>query len=358
MRVDLTVNGAAVIADVEPRLLLVDFLREHCLLTGTHIGCEQGVCGACTVLLDGAPARSCIAYAAACEGADVRTIEGLEDDPVTQRLRAAFTAEHALQCGYCTPGMLVTARDIALRLPGADTARIRLELAGNLCRCTGYVGIVRAIDRVLRKDPLPQVAAPEPLPLLAPLPPAVAAPAAPQQAGPSLSLDVTVDCPRALLWSALHDPALLSGCVPGARLTGISGDRIDGEVEVALGPISAVFSGSGSLALDAALWRATLSGEGRDRRSSTRLSGSATITLEEAGAAATRVMVVLSYALRGPLAQFARGPVVEALAAEIANTVVRNLAQRLAGDAPARAPTRLSAGRLLLRLIRQWLRLG
>jgi carbon-monoxide dehydrogenase small subunit len=145
----LTVNGRRVEARVEPRLSLADFLREHELLTGTHLGCEHGVCGACTILLDGAPARSCIAFAASCDGADLRTIEGFDDEPVMAELRAAFTAEHALQCGYCTPGMLIAARDIALRLPRADEPRIRLELGGNLCRCTGYRGIVRAIQRVL-----------------------------------------------------------------------------------------------------------------------------------------------------------------------------------------------------------------
>src|SRR5688572_17821735 len=149
--IQLTVNGAAVSATVEPRLQLADFLREHLTLTGTHVGCEHGVCGACTIEIDGAPARSCIAYAAACDGADVRTIEGFGNDAVMADLREAFSAHHALQCGYCTPGMLVTARDIVLRLPDADEARIRKELAGNLCRCTGYVGIVRAIQSVLAK---------------------------------------------------------------------------------------------------------------------------------------------------------------------------------------------------------------
>ena len=149
--VSLTINGAPIEASVEPRTHLADFIRESQNLTGTHIGCEHGVCGACTVLIDGAPARSCITFAAACDGAAVRTIEGFAEDPVMAALRDAFTAEHALQCGYCTPGMLVTARDIVLRLPDADEARIRRELSGNLCRCTGYMGIVRAIQRVLRK---------------------------------------------------------------------------------------------------------------------------------------------------------------------------------------------------------------
>jgi len=148
-KIQLSVNGQRVATDVEPRLQLAEFLREHLMLTGTHLGCEHGVCGACTVYLDDSPARSCITYAIACDGADVRTIEGFDEDVVMAELREAFSAEHALQCGYCTPGMLVTARDIVLRLPDADEPRIRKELAGNLCRCTGYVGIVRAIQRVL-----------------------------------------------------------------------------------------------------------------------------------------------------------------------------------------------------------------
>ena len=147
--ITLTVNGESRIAPCEGRTNLADHLREALSLTGTHVGCEHGVCGACTIELDGAPARSCITYAAACEGREVRTIEGFDDDEIMLQLREAFSVEHALQCGYCTPGMLVTARDIVLRLPDADEARVRLELAGNLCRCTGYRGIVLAICRVL-----------------------------------------------------------------------------------------------------------------------------------------------------------------------------------------------------------------
>ncbi len=149
VRIALTVNGRPAAAEVEPRLHLGDFLRERLGLTGTHLGCEHGVCGACTVEMDGAPQRSCIAFAAACDGAAIRTIEGFEEDPVMAALREAFTEEHALQCGYCTPGMLIAARDIVLRLPEAEEARVREEMSGNLCRCTGYRGIVRAILRVL-----------------------------------------------------------------------------------------------------------------------------------------------------------------------------------------------------------------
>ena len=147
--ISLTVNGEATKVETEPREHLADLLRGKLLLTGTHIGCEHGVCGACTVEIDGVPARSCITHAGACDGASVRTIEGFGDDEVMAALREAFSREHALQCGYCTPGMLVTARDVVLRLPDADEARVREELAGNLCRCTGYRGIVRAILSVL-----------------------------------------------------------------------------------------------------------------------------------------------------------------------------------------------------------------
>ena len=149
--VTLTVNGEDVTATVEPRTSLADFLREERRLTGTHLGCEHGVCGACTINMDGVPARSCIAYAATLDGADIRTIEGFDDDDVMEDLRQAFTENHGLQCGYCTPGMLISCRDIVTRLPEADEKRVRLELSGNLCRCTGYVCIVRAVLAVLEK---------------------------------------------------------------------------------------------------------------------------------------------------------------------------------------------------------------
>ena len=142
-------NGKPVKAEVAPRTHLADFVREVRGLTGTHIGCEHGVCGACTVEIDGEIARSCIAFAASCDGSSVRTIEGFDDDPLMVELRAAFTAEHALQCGYCTPGMLIAARDLIRRRGKLTTAEIREAMSGNLCRCTGYVGIVRAIERVM-----------------------------------------------------------------------------------------------------------------------------------------------------------------------------------------------------------------
>jgi carbon-monoxide dehydrogenase small subunit len=153
-QIDLQVNGNLISFEGEPRTHLCDFLRESLNLTGSHLGCEHGVCGACTVEINGAPARSCIQFAAACAGYQIRTIEDFDEDEVMIQLREAFTKEHALQCGFCTPGMLITARDIVMRLPELtgpeDEDRIRKELSGNLCRCTGYQGIVQAIQSVLR----------------------------------------------------------------------------------------------------------------------------------------------------------------------------------------------------------------
>ena len=148
-KVSLTVNGSVLSAEVEPRTHLADLLRETHNLTGTHIGCEHGVCGACTLLVDDVPIRSCITFAVACENAKVTTIEGLDEDEIARELRAAFTAHHALQCGYCTPGMIVSARDIVLRMDAPTEHDIRVAMSGNLCRCTGYVGIVRAVQSVL-----------------------------------------------------------------------------------------------------------------------------------------------------------------------------------------------------------------
>ena len=147
--VTLTINGEAVVAEVAPRTHLADFVRETQGLTGTHLGCEHGVCGACTIEIDGQIARSCITYAVACDGAEVRTIEGFDDDPLMATLRAAFSREHALQCGYCTPGMLIAARDLVRRRSKLSTQQIREAMSGNLCRCTGYAGIVRAIEQTM-----------------------------------------------------------------------------------------------------------------------------------------------------------------------------------------------------------------
>jgi carbon-monoxide dehydrogenase small subunit len=152
--VNLVVNGRPWHGALEPRLSLADFLREVLNLTGTHLGCEHGVCGACTVLVDNQPQRACLTIAVAMDGRRITTVEGL-DGPVADALRAAFSQRHALQCGFCTPGMLITAIDMIRRGACVDEARIRQELAGNLCRCTGYQGLVAAIQAVAKDEVRP-----------------------------------------------------------------------------------------------------------------------------------------------------------------------------------------------------------
>ena len=148
--ISVEVNGEAITARVEPRRTLVDFLREDLELTGTHVGCEHGVCGACTVRLDGEVVRGCLVLAVQCDGARVETIEGLSDSGAIADLQLAFQRRNALQCGYCTPGMLISAQELLGRggIPSRDT--IRRHISGNYCRCTGYQAIVDAIESTAR----------------------------------------------------------------------------------------------------------------------------------------------------------------------------------------------------------------
>ncbi len=146
--IKLTVNGELVSERVEARKTLVDFLRDDLGLTGSHVGCEHGVCGACTVRVDGAVVRGCLMLAAQCEGARVETIEGVSDAGELADLQEAFEKRNALQCGFCTPGMLLTAQELLARGGAPDRAAIREQISGNYCRCTGYHAIVDAIESV------------------------------------------------------------------------------------------------------------------------------------------------------------------------------------------------------------------
>ena len=146
--VEMTVNGEARHAVVDARRTLADFLREECALTGTHLGCEHGVCGACTVLLDGEAVRSCLLFAVQADGAEVTTIEGLGGpDGALSSVQEAFREEHGLQCGFCTPGFVVSVTALLAENPQPSEPQIRDALSGNLCRCTGYQGIIRAVQR-------------------------------------------------------------------------------------------------------------------------------------------------------------------------------------------------------------------
>ena len=148
--VSFTLNGESVQGSAEPRMLLADFLRHEIGLTGTHVGCEHGVCGACTVRVDGRATRSCLVYAAQVEGRSVETVEALAAQGDLNDLQAAFRRHHALQCGFCTPGILMSLTQLIEEEPNADEARVREVLSGHLCRCTGYHGIVASALEVLR----------------------------------------------------------------------------------------------------------------------------------------------------------------------------------------------------------------
>jgi carbon-monoxide dehydrogenase small subunit len=394
--IELKVNGRPVRADVTPRTHLADFLREHLLLTGTHIGCEHGICGACTVSIDGEIARSCITYAVACDGADIRTIEGFDDDPLMARLRQAFSAEHALQCGYCTPGMLVAARDLIRRKGGLSRAEIRTEMSGNLCRCTGYVGIVSAIESVMAErtslvtEPAPtpdRWLGPAPGPKLADSTAKPATPAADRRAMPThpaasvrpaptkaQPIQVNVGAiedrngatriiqsfvlphPLDAVWQLMADPEAVARSMPGMSLDGSpEGDKLKGRLEVKIGPISASFAGEGVLQQIASEHRQVIEGRGGDRKSGSRVSGSVDYRLEKvagaSGSEATRVDVVMSYTLSGPLAQIGRSGMVRDLVRRIGAAFAQNLDAQLrdpAADLPA-AP--LGGLSLIVRLL-------
>ena len=151
VRIQVTVNGEKREAEVEPRLLLVHLLREVFRLTGTHIGCDTTHCGACTVLLDGRPVKSCTLFAVQADGRAIMTVEGLEQNGKLHPVQEGFTQEHGLQCGYCTPGMLMTSYAFLKKAPNPTEADIRWAISGNLCRCTGYVNIVKSIQYAAAK---------------------------------------------------------------------------------------------------------------------------------------------------------------------------------------------------------------
>ena len=153
-RIALTLNGRKLTAEAEPRTLLSDFLRQNLGATGTHVGCEHGICGACTVLIDGTAVRSCLTLAVQAEGREVRTVESLAaPDGTLNALQAAFRNNHALQCGFCTPGILMSFTDFLARKPTPSESEIREVLSGHLCRCTGYANIVKAIEEVASSAP-------------------------------------------------------------------------------------------------------------------------------------------------------------------------------------------------------------
>ena len=362
INVELTVNERTVEASAEPRTSLADFVREKLDLTGTHLGCEHGVCGACTLLLDGVPARSCITYAVACDGAAVTTIEGLDDDEITSELRAAFTREHALQCGYCTPGMLVSSRDLVLRLAHADEKLIRIGLSGNLCRCTGYVGIVRAVSSVIeqrrrrgvapqhdggrktlgpagsgrgqqsgierseRAQPMqdPRKGAELPIPDFTP--------------SNHLEQHFEVAHPPDRVFAVLGDIAAVADCLPGVTLLAPpTPERVEGAIRVQIGPVAATFHGAARVERNSAEMSGRIVGMGMDQRSRSATRGEVRYHLVPLSGGKTRVDLSLGYALTGILAQVGRSALVRDLASRLTADFASNLDRLLSGAPPSRS---------------------
>lgn len=220
------------------------------------------------------------------------------------RLRRAFSVEHALQCGYCTPGMLVTAWDIVNRLPDADDDTIRLELGGNLCRCTGYNGIIRAIRRVLDKRLAVErtVAGPLPVRAFGAVQVGAAPLSAPGQEGLKQVLRFAQPADR--VWEALQDPALMAGCIPGAEISSAIGNRIEGTLKLAVGPVRARFGGAAVLTYDKTTRSGTVRGSGQDSGSMLQAQAQFAVHPEGEGSVLT---VVVEYGLRGALAPWRVG---------------------------------------------------
>jgi carbon-monoxide dehydrogenase small subunit len=387
-QISLVVNGKSVSRDVEPRAHLADFLREEENLTGTHLGCEHGVCGACTILVDGVPVRSCITYAVACSGSEVTTIEGLDDDEVTAELRDAFKREHALQCGYCTPGMLVSARDVVLRAPEPDERAIRIAMSGNLCRCTGYVGIIRAIKSVIaarRGRAIASIPAAGRQKLgpaggdhagsetvkaasAATVRPAQAHPAAAPRSKidrdwkPQASFDqaFVVAYPREQVWEMFGRVKEIAACLPGVTLLGEpTADHANGQIKIKIGPISTEFRGEADIERDASSFSGRIIGTGSDVRSSSATRGMISYQLlPAAGGGSTTVKVTVGYTLTGMLAQFGRSGIVQDVASRLTQAFVQNLEARLGGktDAVSATPAGLDAGSLVFGLIAEKIR--
>jgi aerobic carbon-monoxide dehydrogenase small subunit len=357
----LRVNGHAVELLAEPRTSLADVVRDKLDLTGTHLGCEHGVCGACTLLLDGVPARSCITCAVACDGAEVTTIEGLDEDDIATELRAAFTREHALQCGYCTPGMLISARDLVMRLPDADERQIRVGMSGNLCRCTGYVGIIRAVSSVIAKRRARGIG-PETdggRKCLGPVGsghgretaarPAQSAPAIARSAAPAAVLTIANFTPATTIeqsFEVAHSPeqvfalfgdvAAVASCLPGASLTRADDPHhIEGEIRVKIGPVVASFAGSALIERNPVDMSGRIVGSGQDQRSRSTTQGEIRYRLTPIGdGASTRVDLSIGYTLTGMLAQVGRSGLVRDLARRMVTEFAGNFDRKLRGAAP------------------------
>lgn len=372
-KISITVNGELRHAEVESRTQLAEVLRNTLHLTGTHLACEQGICGACTVVVDGKPIRSCITYAPMCDGAAIETIEGFQQDPVMAALRRAFSENHALQCGFCTPGMIITARDIVMRINEPDEKKIRNELSGNLCRCTGYVGIVRAIQAVIRDraaevgqtaTPNAAVASRGPLQPFALSDDSLGAARAeaPDQGVTVRNGWTTAERKMRLshapdqVWALFSDIDRIARCVPGAVVKSMNGDSFAGEVVIRFGMIKAAFAGEGERTLDERDRSGLIDARGKDASGQSNVRGQLKYRVDPAGNGdETVVDLQLRFRLVGLLAQFNRPDLVEGFLDALLSQFVSACDATLSGKEPG-GVQELSALGVLLVVAKQKLR--
>jgi aerobic-type carbon monoxide dehydrogenase small subunit (CoxS/CutS family)/carbon monoxide dehydrogenase subunit G len=374
--VTLTVNGTEVTLDVEPRLTLVDALRHRLGLTGSHVGCEHGVCGACTVLVDGAAARSCLMFCVQAAGAEVTTVEALGEVDDLHPLQEAFRRHHGLQCGFCTPGFLMSSYDL-LRDGDVDEAHLREELGGVLCRCTGYAGIVDAVRAVAASHPdgLP---APKALgrPILvrgrgipageaaalehsaeraaaAPLAAARAVDLAVPDGEPNETVDVVteIDASPQETWELLQDFPRMSRLLPGVDLSRELGDdRYEGAARIHMGPMRLTFAGAAQvIERDASARSLRAIAAGRDI-SGGGVRADLVISAEPRDGGGTRVRAQAKLFLSGRAAQFGRslaGDVSRQLFAQFGQGVEQTLKTGEVAE-----PTQLRGGALAWSLVR------
>ena len=386
-RVDvaMTVNGTEVVVSVPPRVHLADALREQLGLTGTHLGCEHGVCGMCTVLVDGEAARACLLFAVQCEGADVVTVEGLGSPEEQHPLQQAFSAHHGLQCGFCTPGMLMSSYDLLASGPDGTAVQpeeLPVEMSGVLCRCTGYRGILAAVADVAAQHPdgLPAPrncghrtlvgrgggpptartdgSAPDDSgPDAAGAPPVPAEVRLPAGA-PSATVEVRSElgAPVDRVWEVLADFHRLAACLPGAELVEVlPDDRYRGRATVALGPVKLAFDGLAQLVEHVPdQHRMRVLAQGADT------GGSATqadirLAAEPAAEGGTVLRADAALFLTGRIAQFGRalaGDVSRRMFEQFAAAVEESARSGRAPATPARPPGALTllAGTVAARL--------
>ncbi|OZM80199.1 2Fe-2S iron-sulfur cluster-binding protein [Pseudonocardia sp. MH-G8] len=362
VEIAMTVNGTDVTVSVPPRVHLADVLREQLGLTGTHLGCEHGVCGMCTVLVDGEAARACLLFAVQCEGAEIVTVEGLGSAEEQHPLQQAFSAHHGLQCGFCTPGMLMSSYDLLADGPEGTAIspdELPVEMSGVLCRCTGYRGILAAVADVAAQHPdgLPgprncgrrtlvgrgggQPAAREGAITEAP-PPAPAEVRLPTGA-PSATVEVRSELgvPAEKVWEVLDDFHRLAACLPGAELVEVlDGDRYRGRATVALGPVKLAFDGLAHVVERVpAEHRMRVLAHGADTGGSATQADIRLAVEPAAGGAVLRADAALF--LSGRIAQFGRalaGDVSRRLFEQFAAAVEENARTGRAPTTPARPP--------------------